>query len=128
MTGIDMYRMTRIIDSENDWDRRVPAQAEEQFSRFQKRPNACLVIDGRALALCTEAFPRHFIEVRPPVWPPVFDPFFFQAAVAEKVSGQRVLEALFDHSRPGLRIEAVPATSSRFDHSCSQPFDHFFGL
>jgi len=38
-------------------------QAEEQFSRFQKRTGACLVIDGRSLALCTDNFPRQFIEV-----------------------------------------------------------------
>ncbi|KAJ1477492.1 HAD-like domain-containing protein, partial [Baffinella frigidus] len=37
--------------------------AEEQFSRFQKRTGACLVIDGRSLALCTDNFPRQFIEV-----------------------------------------------------------------
>jgi magnesium-transporting ATPase (P-type) len=37
-------------------------QAEEQFQRFQKKAGACLVIDGRALALCTNNFPSQFIE------------------------------------------------------------------
>lgn len=39
------------------------AEAEEQFARFQKKTGACLVIDGRSLALCTDNFPRQFIEV-----------------------------------------------------------------
>lgn len=43
---------------------RTKEEAEEQFNRFQKRPGACLVIDGSSLSLCTDNFARQFIEVR----------------------------------------------------------------
>lgn len=42
---------------------RTKEQAEEQFNRFQKKPGACLVIDGVSLSLCTDNFARQFIEV-----------------------------------------------------------------
>jgi phospholipid-translocating ATPase len=42
---------------------RTKEQAEEQFNRFQKKPGACLVIDGESLSLCTDNFARQFIEV-----------------------------------------------------------------
>ena len=39
------------------------AQAEEQFRLLQKKAGACLVVDGRALALCTDNFAREFVAV-----------------------------------------------------------------
>lgn len=45
---------------------RSKEEAEEQFNRFQKRPGACLIIDGASLSLCTDNFARQFIEVRSP--------------------------------------------------------------
>jgi len=72
LTGDKVETATCIAISSHLFARNAPIfhllaankeQAEEEFKRFQKKPGACLVIDGRSLSLCTDNFPRQFIEV-----------------------------------------------------------------
>ena len=72
LTGDKVETAKCIATSSNLFARNAPvfsitanslAQAEEQFQRFQKKPGACLVIDGRSLSYCTDNFPRQFLEV-----------------------------------------------------------------
>jgi phospholipid-translocating ATPase len=72
LTGDKVETARCIATSSNLFARNAPVfsitansleQAEEQFQRFQKKPGACLVIDGRSLSYCTDNFPRQFLEV-----------------------------------------------------------------
>ena len=72
LTGDKVETATCIAMSANLFARNAPVfhitantkeQAEEQFQRFQKKPGACLVIDGRSLSFCTDNFPVQFLEV-----------------------------------------------------------------